>query len=77
MAALIANEKRASVRGLGEIALGVNNLDAMQKFYEEVVRLPLMARDTTCAFFKIAEGYRATAGLHCGRHSSARWDWRC
>src|ERR1700680_2225024 len=57
MAALIANEKRASVRGLGEIALRVNNLDAMQKFYEEVVRLPLMARDTTCAFFKIAEGY--------------------
>ena len=57
MAALIANEKRASVRGLGEIALRVNNLDAMQKFYEEVVRLPLIARDTTCAFFKIAEGY--------------------
>jgi hypothetical protein len=29
MAALIANEKRASVRGLGEIVLRVNNLDAM------------------------------------------------
>ena len=27
------NEKRTSVRGLGEIALRVNNLDAMQRFY--------------------------------------------
>ena len=33
------------------------NLDAMQKFYEEVIGLPLMARDTTSAFFKIAAGY--------------------
>jgi hypothetical protein len=31
--------RRTSVRGLGEIALRVNNLDAMQKFYEEVTRL--------------------------------------
>jgi catechol 2,3-dioxygenase len=51
------NEKRTSVRGLGEIAFRVNNLDAMQKFYEEVIGLPLMARDSTCAFFKIADGY--------------------
>jgi catechol-2,3-dioxygenase len=53
----ITNEKRTSVRGLGEIALRVNNLDAMQKFYEEVIGLPLMARDSDSAFFKIAEGY--------------------
>ncbi len=57
MAALVANEKCTSVRGLGEIALRVNNLDAMQKFYQEVIGLPLMARDATCAFLKIAEGY--------------------
>jgi catechol-2,3-dioxygenase len=57
MATLTANNKRTSVRGLGEIALRVNNLDAMQKFYEEVIGLPLMARDSNCAFFKIAEGY--------------------
>ena len=50
-------EKRTSVRGLGEIALRINNLDAMQKFYEEVIGLPLMARDSNSAFFKIAEGY--------------------
>jgi hypothetical protein len=35
------NEKRTSVRGLGEIALRVNNLDAMQKFYVEVIGLPV------------------------------------
>jgi catechol-2,3-dioxygenase len=51
------NEKRTSVRGLGEIALRVNNLDAMQKFYDEVIGLPLMARVSNCAFFKIADGY--------------------
>jgi len=51
------NEKRTVVRGLGEIAFRVNNLDAMQKFYEEVIGLPLMVRDSNCAFFKIAEGY--------------------
>jgi len=51
------NEKRTSVRGLGEIALRVSNLDAMQKFYDEVIGLPLMARVPNCAFFKIADGY--------------------
>jgi catechol-2,3-dioxygenase len=50
-------ESRSTVRGLGEIALHVNNLDAMQKFYEEVIRLPLMTRVPNCAFFKIADGY--------------------
>lgn len=51
------NEKRTVVRGLGEIAFRVNNLDAMQEFYEEVIGLPLMARDSSSAFFKIADGY--------------------
>jgi catechol-2,3-dioxygenase len=48
---------RTSVRGLGEIALRVKNLDAMQKFYEEVIGLLLMTRVPNCAFFKIADGY--------------------
>jgi catechol-2,3-dioxygenase len=43
------------VRGLGEIA--VNNLDAGQKFYEEVLGLPLMTSVSNCAFFRIADGY--------------------
>jgi catechol-2,3-dioxygenase len=57
VAGLTANEKRTVVRGLGEIAFRVNNLDAMQKFYEEVVGLPLITRVSNCAFFKIADGY--------------------
>jgi catechol-2,3-dioxygenase len=48
---------RASVKILGEVALRVNDLDAMQRFYEEVIGLPLMTRVPTCAFFKVAEGY--------------------
>jgi catechol-2,3-dioxygenase len=56
MAPPATNEKRTAVRGLGEIALRVNNLDAMQKFYEEVIGLPLMTRVPDCAFFKIADG---------------------
>jgi catechol-2,3-dioxygenase len=55
------NEKRTSVRGLGEIALRVNNLDVMQRFYEQIIRLPLLSRFPNSAFFKIAEGY--------GRHT--------
>jgi len=54
---LTTKDRRTAVRGLGEIALRVNNLDAMQKFYEEVIGLPLMRRVPNCAFFKIADGY--------------------
>jgi catechol-2,3-dioxygenase len=57
MAASTTIGRRTSVWGLGEIALRVNNLDAMQKFYEEVIGLPLMTRVPNCAFFKVADGY--------------------
>jgi catechol 2,3-dioxygenase-like lactoylglutathione lyase family enzyme len=50
-------EKRTVVRGLAEIALRVNNLDVMQKFYAEVIGLPLINRFPNAAFFKIADGY--------------------
>ena len=40
MATSVTRERDTSVRGLGEIALRVNDLDNMQKFYEEVIRLP-------------------------------------
>jgi catechol 2,3-dioxygenase-like lactoylglutathione lyase family enzyme len=51
------NEKRTAVHGLGEIAFRVNNLDAMQRFYEQVIGLRLMTRVPNYAFFKIADGY--------------------
>jgi catechol 2,3-dioxygenase-like lactoylglutathione lyase family enzyme len=57
MAASTTSGRRTVVRGLGEIAFLVNNLDAMQRFYEEVIGLPLMTRVPNCAFFKIADGY--------------------
>jgi catechol-2,3-dioxygenase len=61
MTASTTSKRRTSVCGLGEIALRVNDLDAMQKFYEEVIGLPLMTRVPNCAFFRIAEG--------CGGHT--------
>jgi catechol 2,3-dioxygenase len=45
------------IKGLGEIALRVNDLDAMQRFYEEIVGLELLRRFDHAAFFKIAGGY--------------------
>ncbi len=50
-------KERTAVFGIGEIALRVSNLDRMQKFYEEVIGLPLMTRIADCAFFKVADGY--------------------
>jgi catechol-2,3-dioxygenase len=51
-------EKRtAAVRGLGEIALRVEDLDVMQMFYQEIIGLPLMNRTPHWAFFKIGAGY--------------------
>jgi len=44
------------IRGLGEIALRVENLDAMQHFYSEVIGLELMRRFPGIAFFRIADG---------------------
>lgn len=46
-----------AVRALGEVALRVNRLDAMQAFYGDVVGLELMRRFEHAAFFRIAEGY--------------------
>jgi catechol 2,3-dioxygenase-like lactoylglutathione lyase family enzyme len=45
------------VKGLGEVSIRVNNLDAMHKFYEEVVGLEVLSRDESFVFFKIAAGY--------------------
>ena len=46
----------SKVRALGEIALRVEDLDGMQRFYEEVIGLTLMRRFPKSAFFRIAEG---------------------
>ncbi len=46
-----------SVRGLGEIALRVDDLDRMQAFYKDVVGLELMDRFENAVFFRIADGF--------------------
>jgi catechol 2,3-dioxygenase-like lactoylglutathione lyase family enzyme len=51
------NKSNGRVKGLGEVSIRVKNLDAMHKFYEEVVGLKLLRRDESFVFFKIAEGY--------------------
>jgi len=45
------------VKGLGEVSIRVRDLDAMHKFYEEVIGLELLRRDERSVFFKVAEGY--------------------
>ena len=51
------------VKGLGEVSIRVRDLDAMHKFYEEVVGLEVLPtggcarRDESFVFFKVAEGY--------------------
>ena len=51
------NKPDSRVKGLGEVSIRVNNLDAMHKFYEEVVGLEVLRRDESFVFFKIAAGY--------------------
>src|SRR4051812_28618159 len=48
---------KTPIRALGEIALRVHDLDAMQKFYEETLGLALLKRFPKAAFFRIAEGF--------------------
>jgi catechol-2,3-dioxygenase len=49
--------RQTPIRALGEIALRVENLDRMQHFYQQVIRLPLLRRFDHAAFFRIADGF--------------------
>jgi catechol 2,3-dioxygenase-like lactoylglutathione lyase family enzyme len=51
------NKSDHHIKGLGEVAIRVCDLNAMQKFYEEVVGLEVLRREEGFVFFKIAEGY--------------------
>jgi catechol 2,3-dioxygenase-like lactoylglutathione lyase family enzyme len=50
-------EPTGRIKGLGEIALRVADLDAMQRFYQEVLGLELLRRFDHAAFFRIADGF--------------------
>lgn len=45
------------IKSLGEVALRVDDLETMQKFYEEVIGLRLMKRLSFASFFAIAPDY--------------------
>ena len=45
------------IKALGEIALRVKNMQAMQEFYEDVIGLELMRRFENIVFFKVAPGF--------------------
>ncbi|CAN5489411.1 hypothetical protein BH23CHL2_BH23CHL2_00590 [soil metagenome] len=47
---------RRTIKGLGEIALQVADLDEMSRFYEEIVNLELMRRFPHSTFFRVADG---------------------
>ena len=51
------NKSDRRVKGLGEVSICVRDLDAMHKFYEDVVGLEVLRRDESFVFFKVAEGY--------------------
>ena len=51
------NTQNKPIKALGEIALRVTDLDALQKFYEETIGLELMKRFPNAAFFRVAEGF--------------------
>ena len=51
------NKPNHLIKGLGEVSLRVKNLNAMQKFYEDMVGLEVLSRGESYVFFKIAEGY--------------------
>jgi len=51
------------IKGLGEIALRVDDLDGMQGFYEQVIGLELMRRSENDVFFKLCQRAPKTGHL--------------
>jgi len=51
------NTSDRRIKGLGEVSILVKDLEAMHKFYEDVVGLEVLRRDEGFVFFKVAEGY--------------------
>jgi uncharacterized membrane protein/catechol 2,3-dioxygenase-like lactoylglutathione lyase family enzyme len=45
------------IRGLGQVALRVADLDRMQAFYQDTIGLELLRRFERAAFFRLAEGF--------------------
>jgi catechol 2,3-dioxygenase-like lactoylglutathione lyase family enzyme len=50
--------RRTAVKAIGEVAIRVNDLDGMRRFYEEVIGLEVMRRFPKAVFFRITDGYK-------------------
>lgn len=46
-----------AIRGLGEVALRVSDLDRMQAFYQDVIGLELLRRCERATFFRRGDGF--------------------
>ncbi len=61
------------IKGLGEVAIRVTDLDAMHKFYQEVIGLEVLRREDNFVFFKIADGYAGHPQVLILFIASDRW----
>jgi catechol-2,3-dioxygenase len=50
-------ERRSVVKSLGEVALRVNDLELMKRFYQDVLGFDVLGESAAGALLKIAEGY--------------------
>ena len=60
------------VQALGEVALIVNDLERMERFYTEVVGLELLRKFPGIVFYKIGEGYAGHTQILALFHHSVR-----
>ncbi|HET9359245.1 MAG TPA: VOC family protein [Vicinamibacterales bacterium] len=49
--------RRTAVRALGEVALRVNNLAQMKRFYQDVLGLEVLGEFSQAALLTVADGY--------------------
>jgi len=54
--------KETTVKALGEVALRVNNLERMKRFYQEVLGFEVLGEFPNAALLKIAAGYAGHLG---------------
>jgi catechol 2,3-dioxygenase-like lactoylglutathione lyase family enzyme len=67
------NQLDPHIKALGEVSIRVQDLDAMQKFYEEVLGLEVLRRDASFVFFKVAEGYAGHPQVFALFDAAERW----
>lgn len=61
------------IKALGEVSIRVTDLDAMHKFYAEVVGLEVLRREETFTFFIIGPGYKGHPQVLNLFVASERW----